>query len=526
MTTSNNEAARPRHRHSTARSTNTDVTIHNVPNLSMTRHKDYPTKIKDNLICRNQIISQMSYNPEFAEMVKERCRRDIEFWIDVFCWTHDPRKKPANRPFILYTFQRSVLKELVYSIEKPKDLVIEKSRDMGMTWLVLLTIQWYWLFGGAGNDFLFGSRVAAMIDKRGALDSLFEKLRYNLYRQPPSFLPKDFDRERHDSNMKFINPETTSFIRGESNKYFATSGRYKAILLDEFSKWDDDESCYNSSADSAPCRIFVSSANGKNNTFYQLRAQQLGAIRVLTILWNLHPEKNTRWYNREKKRRGKLYMAQEVDINYNVASVGNLAAENFDRNNHVAVYNMYSRHLPLELNCDFNVNPMYWCVSQTSKGHRNTIYEISEPTTITENMIQAFVKRFVNHVERTVILYGDASGHYHSTKSKLTDWEIIENTLRKDGWRVLNKVPARNPSHSERMNVVNKRLKDWEANDRSWETISKECPVLIESLESTIRDESKIIKNGTEHAFDSWSYGLCVEYPIESKTTIYQIKRR
>jgi len=490
-------------------------------------HFSYPKTYEENLIYRNKILDKMKADNEFAHVIKAMCRKDFLYWANVFCYVHEPnRRKPrvGRIPFITYKFQDKVAKDIMKSIDKGEDLVIEKSRDMGMSWLVVLIFQWYWLFGESGNDFLLGSINAAKTDTFGALDTLFEKLRYNFKLQPDIFIPAGFEERFHSGMMKMINPETSSYIRGDTNKFFATSGRYKAILFDEFSKWPrgEDSMGWQSASDASPCKIAVSSANGRANVFYELVSGRRGKIKKLRVHWREHPLKDTRWYNREKKRRSKQDLAAEIDMDY-LASIGSRAAENWNFDVHVKEIRRIG-NLPLELNCDFNVNPMSWCVSQTLKGVRNTFREYVEETTRTEVVIQKFIVDYSIHEHKVIYLFGDASGRYGTTNSRLTDWQIIERKLKAAGWHVINKVPMRNPSHVDRLNITNKRLKDYEHNDKSWEVIHPQCTQLIESIESTERSETGILKNGLEHLFDAWSYGLCQQYPLyESK--IFQMKR-
>jgi len=254
-----------------------------------------------------------------------------------------------------------------------------------------------------------------------------------------------------------------------------------------------------------------------------LRSGKHGDIKIIRLHWREHPLKDTRWYEREKKRRSRQNLAAEVDIDY-LASIGNRAAENWNYDTHVRKYE-HNLDLPLELNCDFNINPMCWVVSQTIKGTRYTFKEYIIETTITEKAISQFISDFSKHRFKQVILFGDASGKFGSTNSRYSDWDIIKKMLKAHSWTVFDRIPLRNPSHIDRLNIVNKRLKDFENNDKSWEVVSYNCSKLIESIESTERTENSIVKNGMEHLFDSWSYGLCQDYPIVERK-IYQIKRQ
>jgi hypothetical protein len=288
----------------------------------------------------------MDRDPAFAQMEVERSLRNILHFFKYHAWTHDPRpgvlsmyglKKPTL-PFLLYPFQERESLRVFNNINKGRDVLIEKSRDMGVSWFVVLIILFCWLQKQGGNDFLLGSRKYEFVDKKGAQDSLFQKFRYDLYQIHPAFLPQGFKSNNNDNIGMLTNPETGSFIRGESNNAnFGTSGRYKAILLDEFGKWlETAEQAWTSCGDSSPCRIPVSTPFGFGGKFAQLRHS--GAIDVVTLHWHLHPIKGagkykgnhpvltektnvwlSPWYLAECERRkddGKANIAQELDIDY------------------------------------------------------------------------------------------------------------------------------------------------------------------------------------------------------------------
>lgn len=512
----------------------TDYTAYNNP---------YPKK---NLRYRADLLKNMDESAEFAIAIRSKCKRDILFWLNCFCWVKETNvgKKTGKLPFVLYPYQKRVVGEITNAIDKGKDIIIRKSRDMGMSYLMLYIFQWYWLFGNEGNDFLIGSINAAKTDTQGNMTSLFEKLRYNLYSQPKQLMPKGFkspvlsrttkynkkrgndhSNRSHDGNMKLLNPETGNSITGDSNKFFATAGRYKAVLFDEFAKWEDntDRLGWQSASDSSPCKIAVSSVNGAANLFYDLWQGKAGEIKKLSIMWREHPLKDTRWYEGEKKRRSSEDLAAEVDGKF-FASIGNKAAANFDEDIHVKEVRGES-NLPLQLNCDFNVNPMFWVVSQIIGGERRTFKEYYVNDALTDNVIDMFVTDFSYWKCKEIELYGDATGKFASTRNRLSDWDIIKSKLKTAGWEYHDCIPIRNSSIYERINIVNKRLKDTTNNDISWEVIDKKCVNLITSLQTTQRDyKGSLLKNGLEHGFDAWSYQLVKNFSTKRKRGARQIK--
>lgn len=302
-------------------------------------YHEHGLKVKKNLAERQVLHDLMESSPEFAQIEAARALKDIIYFFDYHAWTHEPRSlylqlyglSSPTLPFLTYGFQEDVILDIVNKIQSGRDVLIEKSRDMGVSWLVITIFLWFWLQKTGGNDFLIGSRKADFVDKKGAIDTLFQKFRYNLYGIHNAFDPKGFKGDRNDNVNLIFNPETGSFIRGESNNAnFGTSGRYKASLMDEFSKWEDtDAPAWTSMGDSTPSRIPVSTPWGLGRKFAQLRHS--GAIDVITLHWSRHPLKNiglyydengkprSHWYDDECERRKddlKTNIGQELDIDY------------------------------------------------------------------------------------------------------------------------------------------------------------------------------------------------------------------
>ena len=245
------------------------------------------------------------------------CAQDILYWVNIWVSTYDPRKTPSVIPFITYSYEDDLLTSIVSSIQNQKDILIEKSRDMGVTWCILLAFTWFWQFRGEGFDFLVGSRKEQYIDTIGNMNTLLEKVRFIIRNQPVWMRPQGFDFKSHSNYLKIMNPATKASITGEAtNPNFSRSGRVRAIFFDEFAFWETDEQAWRASADSTNCRIVVSTPHGFNNQFSKLRHSNM--ISVKTLHWKLHPEKTQAWYENECQRRNhdRVEIAQELDISY------------------------------------------------------------------------------------------------------------------------------------------------------------------------------------------------------------------
>lgn len=307
---------------------------------------NFPKETAENLQWRVKMLRRCSSDPVFRQKMKELFHRDILFAFNAFFYTYDPRKTPQHHiPFMTWPYEDDLILRLSKQIKGGVDVLLEKSRDMGCTWCVLLTFLYFWLDPNGGYDFLCGSRIEDYVDKSGDPRTHFWRLRYTLYRLPKWLRPKGFSRLKHDNHMRLINPETGAAITGESNNpNFSTQGRYKGILFDEFAKWEaTDEQAWTAAGDATPCRIALSTPFGAGGQYYNLAHD--GKTPKITLHWSLHPEKalglsckwpppneadkiklgenwtpdeklTSPWYEAQIGRRSPKEVAQELDIDY------------------------------------------------------------------------------------------------------------------------------------------------------------------------------------------------------------------
>ncbi len=219
---------------------------------------------------RQRLIVTAADDARLQAVLLEQCKDDITFWFNTFCYTFNPRVDPGTMPFNLYPFQEWMVKECYRAIDEQEDLLIEKSRDMGASWVIALMFQYCWLFR-PGWHFLIGSYREEEVDKRGDMSTIFEKIRFNLEWLPHWMKPEGYNSKAHDSHLKLMNPANGNTIVGKSaTANFARSGRYRAIFLDEFAFWPFADLVMASTSQSTNCRLVTSTPFGAANTFARL----------------------------------------------------------------------------------------------------------------------------------------------------------------------------------------------------------------------------------------------------------------
>lgn len=301
--------------------------------------------LDENICQRRKLIESAFLSPDIAFEIKEKCKNNFLFWLEYFCWTFDPRPNAIMpiMPFLPYQFQKEDALELIDAISNGDDRLIEKSRDMGYTWLICYIFQWFWQFH-EGANFLIGSRIIDNVDIIGDPACIFEKLRLNIKKQPPFLAPAGFNKELHMPYTRIINPENgNSIIGGTSSPNFGRSGRYKAILMDEFAFWEHAHYAWGASSQSTECRIALSTPFGATNKFAELRFA--GTIAIITRHWSSHPRKTdgfiefedgtctSKWYEEQKNKMTEVERGRELDIDYMTSREG--AVYKFKRKYHV-----------------------------------------------------------------------------------------------------------------------------------------------------------------------------------------------
>ena len=281
----------------------------------------YPKNVDENLQYRYEVMALCQRNEMYRDVVKGLFREDILFAFNVFFWTYDPRSEMKDLPFVTYGYQDEVILEVNRCIEEGEDIFGDKSRDMGLTYLVLYVPLWRWLTKRS-EEYRLGSRKEDFVDKSGDMDSHFEKLRYMLKRLPKFLLPAGYRDGKHSTYARLVNPETNcSFIGEATNKDFGAGGRKNMILFDEFSRWEMAEESWRSASDATKCKIAISTPLGSANKFAEL-SRTKEVKNKIHLMWYLHPKKS--WTSKEylEGMREELHADQSLAKKYNDKYVG------------------------------------------------------------------------------------------------------------------------------------------------------------------------------------------------------------
>src|ERR1700722_5198811 len=167
---------------------------------------------------RIERLDWLRANPEAQPALHDFYRTHPAQFINDWGMTSDPRNVergiPTTIPFLLFPKQVQWIDWLLERWHSQEPGIVEKTREMGMSWLSVATACTLCLFN-RGMVIGFGSRKQEYVDERGAPKALFEKARFFLSHLPPEFLG-GWDRDKHSPLMRIMFPGTGSAMTGES----------------------------------------------------------------------------------------------------------------------------------------------------------------------------------------------------------------------------------------------------------------------------------------------------------------------
>ena len=242
----------------------------------------------------------------------------IEDWLVTFDPRLNARGLPSTVPLILFDRQIEYIEMLDRCYETGTDVVVGKSRDMGVSVVSLAWLTTKWLFtpGFKGS---VGSRKEDLVDKIGDKDSLLEKVRMYLRYLPWELLPEGYKERSHARRMNIMNPVNDSSITGEAGDNIGRGGRSTAYLVDEAAFLERPESIDAALSQNCNMRIDISTPNGPSNPFAQKWFEN-EMVEAFSFHWTQDPRKDQEWYEKEKKRlQDPRTIAQELDLDFDTS---------------------------------------------------------------------------------------------------------------------------------------------------------------------------------------------------------------
>lgn len=283
------------------------------------RHPDYRETYKK----RAEAVLRLSgASQDEVEGLRRYYAENIADFINDWGMTYDPRNiergLPTSIPFLLFDRQRECVDEIISSWRNSEDLLIEKCRDMGLSWLAVAIGSSLCLFH-EGMQVGFGSRKEILVDRIGDPDCLFYKIRAFVSLVPPQFRP-GWAVDKHAPHMRVSFPHNGSMMRGEAGNNIGRGGRAGMYFTDEDAFMANGRLVDAALSQNTNCRVSISSVNGMQNSFAERRHS--GRVKVFTFRWQSDPRKDQAWYDKQVERLDPVIVAQEIDLSYTASVSG------------------------------------------------------------------------------------------------------------------------------------------------------------------------------------------------------------
>jgi len=203
------------------------------------------------------------------------------------------------------------------------DILIEKSRQLFMTWAIMAYITWCLLFV-PGFRGLITSEKEKKMDSDGDYNTPFGKIDYIISNLPPHLKPKDSDSRRKYLRAGLHSIDT--IITGDAGVNPGRGEQVDLIFNDELAHQEHTERKKASQIEACKgVTIDNSTPYGKNNSFYKTRQRAIeepedSSVEVVRLHWTqrIKPEyhsefrrKKLREYNGDEEM-----FAQEQEISY------------------------------------------------------------------------------------------------------------------------------------------------------------------------------------------------------------------
>lgn len=234
----------------------------------------------------------------------ERWARDPVGWINAFVWIASKFGGSRNRVrpmrMILFPDQETTVAAWI-DLEHLRDtgelvfrnIVVEKSRQIGETWLFAVVMLWALLFHPV-QGLAIHRKGAEIADRGFTIKSLFGKIRYAYRRLPPGSFPPTSVLAFHPFSLdpaKVTNEHTGATWHGEPQSDDpGRGGTFDAVLVDEAAFVRHGEAVYAAIDEACPeGKALLSTPFGSDNFHARLADEEPEGWRYLRLHWSTHP---------------------------------------------------------------------------------------------------------------------------------------------------------------------------------------------------------------------------------------------
>lgn len=387
-----------------------------------------------------------STNQTFRDIVKSeyiKCAQDPAYFCKRYYYIQHPTR--GRMLFNLYPFQEKILKQF----QRGEKLIINKSRQLGISTLVSAFSLWLMLFHKDKN-------ILVIATTQDTAKNLITKVRFS-YDQLPSWL-----RLKHTENNKLLLKLTNgSQIQAKAATDNASRSESVTLLvIDEAAFIDNIEKIYTGAqqtlATGGSC-IALSSPNGTGNWFYRefVRAQEkLNEFIPIKLPWTVHPERDQEWRDKQDRELGVKHAAQECDADFITSGESVIDTD---------ILNYYTKNMAREPLERRGLNGEYWIfelpdysrsyalVADVARGDGADsstfhIFDIEACRQVAEFKSQLPTKDFANVIHAACVEYNMA---LCVVENASIGWDVLGRLIDKEYKNIYYSPKIDNPIDSE-----------------------------------------------------------------------------
>jgi len=253
----------------------------------------------------------MSYRLTKQEITKEilKSGKDPVYFINNYCKISHPMR--GLIPFKLYDYQG----DLINDFNDYRFTIILKARQLGISTITAAYIVWMMLFRRDKN-------VLVMATKFSTAGNLVKKVKSIIKRLPEwmqiSKVIVDNRTSFELDNGSQIKASTTSADAGRSEAL-------SLLVIDEAAHVDGLDELWTGlypTISTGGRVIALSTPNGVGGWFYKTyidAESRRNDFHSIKLLWDVHPDRDQTWFEKETKNMSMRQVAQELECNFNTS---------------------------------------------------------------------------------------------------------------------------------------------------------------------------------------------------------------
>jgi hypothetical protein len=235
----------------------------------------------------------------------KKCAQSCEYFLDKYAYIQHPIK--GKIPFKLYSYQ----KDVIVDFDIYQNNIILKGRQIGISTVVAGRCLWVMTFHSNKN-------ILVVATKKDVAKNLVTKVKY-MNDNLPSWL-KATCITNNKLSLEFSNGST---IKAEAAT--DTAGRSEALtllIIDEAAFIDNAQIIWEAASSTLATggnAIILSTPNGMGNFFHRMwqgaEAKQ-NDFHTKLLDWQVHPDRDQEWRDRQTELLGEMASAQEHDASF------------------------------------------------------------------------------------------------------------------------------------------------------------------------------------------------------------------